>query len=108
MYGYTLDSGAPNQSFKTVVDGHRFDIDFHSAMGLLFATVKVDGEVVKTSGRCIEGQWIAPYQAYMPDECGNFMFVTRDEQYPEYSTFNTQCVLVYYTKEEMEAYENGD
>ena len=108
MYTYTLNPTSANQSFQTVVEGHRFDITFKTAMKMLFATVSIDDKVVKTSGRCIEGTWLVPYKSYLPADCGNFMFVTRDEQYPNHNDFNFSCVLVYYTKEEFEEYnKNG-
>ena len=108
MYAYPLNSRSPNQNFSTVVDGFTFDITLNTACDLLFATVKIDDKVVKTSGRCIEGQWMVPYSAYLPDGCGNFKFFTRDERYPAYDDFNVSCVLVYYSADEIkEAEESG-
>lgn len=107
MYSYTLDSSAPNQNFRTVVDGFTFDITLNTALDMLFATVDINGERVKTTCRCINGQFIVPYPAYLPDGCGNFLFYTKDENYPNYQNFNTTCMLIYLSDSEIKELQNG-
>lgn len=101
MYSFELDETSPNQNFSTTVDGVDFDITLNTANDLLFATVKVNGKIVSNGCRCIPNTWIVPYMAYLPSKCGNFKFLTRDEVYPRYSDFNTSCILVYYSSEEI-------
>ena len=102
MYSFELDPTSPNQQFSTVADGIDFEITLNTAGGLLFATVKANGKTVKTSGRCVNGQWLIPYMAYAPAGCGNFKFLMRDGEYPNYKNFNTTCILVYYAHDELE------
>ena len=101
MNSYTLNSTAANQKISTVIDGFRFDITIMSALGLMFATTAIDGVVVKTSCRCVNGQPIVPYDAYLPEGCGNFFFVTLDDCYPNHNDFNTNCIMVYLTANEI-------
>lgn len=101
MYTYLLDRNSPNQSFTTIVDGIEFDITLQTANDVLFATIKANGKIVKTSGRCVPGSWLIPYPAYAPEGCGNFMFLTRNNEYPNFKNFNTSCILIYASKEEM-------
>lgn len=102
MYVFELNNKAPNQRFSTVVDGFHFDIELHTAFDMLFATVSIDGVVIKTSVRCVPYGWLIPYAAYAPEGCGNFRFETRDDEYPAYKDFNTSCRLVYMSKAEIE------
>lgn len=107
MYAFPLNQSSPNQSFTTVVDGFTFDITLQTAFGILFATVDIDGVRVKTSCRCINQQWIVPYPAYLPEGCGNFMFLVNGEQYPNYGDFNSTCVLVYFSADEIKEMQNA-
>ena len=101
MYSFNLDTSKPNQRFSTVADGFQFDITLNTASDMLFATIAVDGVVAKTSVRCVPGGWLIPYMAYAPDGCGNFRFLTRNGEYPNYRNFNESCILVYYSAEEI-------
>lgn len=107
MYSYTLDSSSPNQNFSTVVDGFRFDITLNTAFDMLFATVDINGVRVKTTCRCINGQFIVPYAAYLPEGCGNFLFYTKDDNYPSYKNFNNTCFLVYLSADEIKEARSG-
>lgn len=102
MYSFDLDPTSPNQQFSTVADGINYEITLNTSDNLLYATVKANGTVLKNSGRCIGGRWLIPYIAYAPSGSGNFKFLTRDGEYPNYKNFNTTCILVYYTHDELE------
>lgn len=102
MYAYDLDSTKPNQSMSVTIDEHEFSIALQTAGDLIFATVDVDGKRVTTSNRVVPFGWLIPYPAYIPSDCGNFRFVCTTSDYPEFSRFNTGCILVYYSREEYD------
>lgn len=101
MYSFELDPESPNQQFSTIADGINFEITLNTANNLLFATIKANGKTLKESGRCIGNQWLIPYMAYAPEGCGNFKFITINDEYPNYKNFNASCILMYYTNEEL-------
>lgn len=90
----------PNQEFSLVHGGVEYDIRLHLFRDICYASVKVGGETVVESARCISHQWIIPSRAYA--KTGNFRFECSDRNdYPNYQNFGKLCFLRFYPNEEM-------
>lgn len=101
MTTFDLDPNAPNQQFTVVEQGHAIDITLQTSGELCFATIIIDEKKVITSLRCVNNQPLIPYRAYTPRNIGNLFFYCSSEDYPSFLNFNTSCMLVYLTPDEL-------
>jgi len=89
----------PNQTFSFSSGGVNYTITLKLADGIEYATVSAGDTVLCSGVRCVPREFIIPYE-YMT-KGGNFLWVCDDNQYPEYTKFNDQHVLLYLTDEEI-------
>lgn len=101
MVTFELDNTSPNQYFTIVESGHSIGIKLQTSYEMLFASVDIDEVAVSTSVRCVNNKPIIPYRAYAPKDIGNIFFYCSDDEYPDYKNFNSSCIIVYMTPEEM-------
>lgn len=66
----------------------------------MFADISRDGSVLLTGVRVLAGEPLIPYR-YLED--GNFIFITANDEMPFWSEFGNSQVLVYLSKEEIDA-----
>lgn len=91
----------PNQSFSITLDNQLFAISIKETNGCVAVSIDVNGVNVIENLRTVSGSPIIPakYQ-----EAGNFMFVTANQQVPDYLRFNVTQTLQYFTAAELTAF----
>lgn len=94
----------PNQSFSITLSGNLFQMVLRVTEGVMSASVGINGEAVIDNMRVVAGSAIIPSEY---EEAGNFMFVTQNQELPDYTQFNTTQVLLYYTAAELEAFRTA-
>ena len=90
----------PNQSLSIRLDSRRYEITVQATSGVIAATIARDGEMLVQGLRCAASTPLLPFQ-YMEDGVGNFVFLTKDEEYPDYTKFNSTHQLVYLSGAEL-------
>jgi len=89
----------PNQTTSMNVDGLAFGITINSAE-FMVADISIDDVIVSRSVRCLPARPLIPYP-YL--ENGNFYFITKDGEVPNWHKFGISQFLVYATPSEVEA-----
>ena len=105
MNQITVDA-IPNQKFTVQLDKVRYDITIKSINYVTICTIVRDGVTVCDNIRCLPNALLLPYLA-MENESGNFIWLTQDDEYPEYTQFGVTQYLMYLTADEMAAYRGG-
>jgi hypothetical protein len=85
----------PNQSISVTLEGVRYDIEIKDMGSVMAASITIDGEPVITGARCLVGVPLLPYK-YM--EQGNFIFVTDNNDFPDWRRFGDTQNLIYINK----------
>ncbi len=110
-YSISLNSSYANQEFDVQIDGldKEIHVKLHTAFDVTYMSVTVDNEPLGETGDdtvgfpflCFPNQKVIPY-AYMQEKLGgNFVFVTEDDNFPNYENFGTTCNLYFVTLDEM-------
>ena len=94
-----------NQSLNIVLDGNNYTIRLHACEdknSLVYGVTAVDivrNNIVIVSGmRAVCGTPLIPY-AYL--ENGNFIFVTQNDEYPNWNYFGINQFLIYASQAEL-------
>lgn len=93
----------PNQRFGVLLDGDRYELELKSCNGVMCATISRNDVLLVSGLRCVAGTPLLPYR-YL--ERGNFIFVTENEEYPDWMKFGATQSLVYVTAAEVEDARN--
>lgn len=95
----------PNQSFQITLDKVSYTINLRTinryGVEITLADVYANGELLKSSVRCVPGVPLIPYE-YLSVNGANFFWFCLNGDYPYYTNFNTTQSLCYGTKEELE------
>jgi hypothetical protein len=88
----------PNQSLTITLSGNIFDISIRACNGIMAVSLACNGVDIIDNVVAAAGSPIipAPYQ-----ENGNFMFLTSNNQLPNYERFTISQTLVYFTAAEL-------
>lgn len=90
----------PNQSFSILLDQTQYDIRIESTNNVMSFDIVRNNIAIVTGARSIAGFPIIPYK-YLED--GNFIILTMNEEYPDYTQFGITQSLIYASQAEIEA-----
>jgi hypothetical protein len=106
-------SNIPNQSFSIQLDGHQYDWVVRSInannmlnVGIMAVDIMRDNIPLVTGARATPLFPLLPYR-YLENNDGNFIFVTLNGQYPDYTQFGITQALIYVSQTELEAIRAG-
>jgi hypothetical protein len=88
----------PNQEFQALLDGNSWDITIRSTNGVMSLTLMLNGATVIENIRCVAGSLVIPSQY---EESGNFLFLTANNQLPDYTVFGTTQSFIYVSAAEL-------
>lgn len=88
-----------NQSLSIRLDNRRYDLSFKETNGVMSVSISRDQVAILTGARIVAGTPLIPYE-YL--ESGNFIFLTANDELPDYTKFKTTQNLVYYSAAEIE------
>lgn len=88
----------PNQRFGIRLDGDRYEIELKSCNNIMCVTILRNDILLVSGFRCVAGTPLLPYR-YL--ERGNFIFVTENDELPDYTKFGSTQSLVYITAQEI-------
>lgn len=89
----------PNQQLDIVLDSVSYRIKLRTIKGVMVADIERAGVTLINGTRCLANELIIPYR-YL--ESGNFIFVTKDYELPNYEQFGITQNLVFITASELE------
>lgn len=92
----------PVQQFNISVGGSIYDITFKSFKSLTFVDLLKDQNTLLSSSRVVPGIPLIPY-LYLEDGGGNFIFITKSEEYPIYEKFGVNQFLLFFSRQELDA-----
>lgn len=94
----------PNQTFTVQLDQIIYDFNIHTCgtgnAQIAAVTLSINNMEILTGERLVSNQLMIPYQ-YL--ENGNFVLITANEEYPNYTQFNVTQYLIYASNEELAA-----
>jgi hypothetical protein len=93
----------PNQEFQAVLDGNSWDFTIAATNGSMSMTLLLNGTIVVENVRCVAGAFVIPS---MYEESGNFLFLTADNQLPDYESFGATQSLIYAGPAEMATFHS--
>ena len=93
-------ASVPNQAITVTLDGTRWSLAFKDCAGVTCVDVARDSVPILSAVRALAGEPVIPYR-YL--QTGNFLFLTSDDQLPEYALFGVSQVLVYLSAAEIAA-----
>lgn len=89
----------PSQELNVTRDGDRYQITLKAdEYGDIIADIYRDDEPLLTGFFVVAGLPLIPYEHL---ENGNFIFVTDDDDHPNYEKFGSSQYLIYLTADEM-------
>jgi hypothetical protein len=88
----------PNQEFQAVLDGNSWDFIIRSTNGIMSTTLALNGAVVVQNARCVAGSFVIPSRY---EESGNFLFLTANNQLPDYTLFGSTQSVIYVSAAEL-------
>lgn len=88
----------PNQSFNIQLDNALYKIAVKCGGAFMFVDIIRNGEPIVLGMRAVTGAFLIPYK-YL--EIGNFIFTTRNEEYPTYVQFGVNQYLFYFSQTEL-------
>ncbi len=91
----------PNQSLSIRLDGRRYEITVQATSGVMSATIVRDGTMLVQGMQCGASVLLLPFR-YMEDNAGNFVFMTGNGEYPDYTKFDSTHELLYVSNAELE------
>lgn len=102
----------PSQTLSILLDGNNYDIRLHSCdstpqtFGTAIMTVSItrNGTLIVDNVRATPGFPIIGYPYLLE---GNFVIITRNDEYPNYNFFGINQYLIYASQAELEEIANG-
>lgn len=91
----------PNQSFSIQLGTSLFDIALKKTNGIMAMSISINGTLTIENLICAACSPIIPAR-YL--EVGNFMFLTANNQLPDYTQFGLSQQLLYFTTAELAAF----
>jgi hypothetical protein len=91
----------PNQEFQALLDGNSWDFTIRTTNGVASMTLALNGNTVVENARCVAGSLVIPAQY---EEAGNFLFLTANNQLPDYPLFGTTQSLIYASAVDLAAF----
>lgn len=88
----------PNQAFTIVLDNNEWSIRLKTAKNITCVSLTRNGIALLENTRALANKLIIPYR-YL--ESGNFLFITKNFQLPNYLEFGVTQSLVYVTAAEL-------
>ena len=93
-------SPIPRQSFSIRLEEDNYDIRIYLCNNIMAIDLVRNNEVLFTGMRLTAGYQIIPYE-YL--EKGNFVIITANDEYPDYTHFGIDQFLIYLTAAELAA-----
>lgn len=90
----------PNQSFSIQLDNQFYDISIYLTNNVMSLDLIRANEIIVTGARMVAG---TPLINYFYLENGNFVLLTANEEYPDYTQFGITQFLVFASEAELEA-----
>lgn len=87
-----------NQSLNIRLDNRLYGITVKEAAGVMAIDLVRDNVMLLQGQRLVSGSPVIPYQ-YL--ESGNFVFITLNDEYPEYPQFGAGQFLLYASADEV-------
>lgn len=87
-----------NQQFTVFLEGSNYDITLKATNDCMSVNLIRDGVVIIQGFRVVAGTPIIPFE-YL--ETGNFIFLTQNDDLPDYTKFNISQFLYYYSTAEL-------
>lgn len=94
----------PNQAFSVLLENVQYDFRIEVTNNVMAAEIFRNNELVISGQRIVAGFPIIPY-LYL--ENGNFVLLTMNEDYPDYTQFGITQFLIFANQAEIEAGLNG-
>jgi len=88
----------PNQQFQALLDGNSWNIVIRSTNGVMSTTLVLNGTTVIENARSVAGSLVIPSRY---EEAGNFLFLTANNELPDYTLFGTTQSFVYVSAAEL-------
>jgi hypothetical protein len=88
----------PNQEFQAVLDANTWGFTIRSTNGVMSITLVLNGTTLIQNLRCVVGSFVIPSQY---EESGNFLFLTSDNDLPDYTQFGTTQSFIYVSAAEL-------
>ena len=93
----------PKQNLSIVLGGNLFDLNVILTQNVMSMDIVSETAGVNVLGqRCLAGQLVIPFQS-MEMGAGNFMFLTADDELPDYEQFNGTQLLFWASNDELAA-----
>lgn len=89
----------PNQSLSINVDGNRWDLRIKVATNSMVIDISLNDQVIILGQRITVGWPVIPYD-YLATE-GNFIFLTENEEMPDWNMFGITQQLLYVSPGEL-------
>ena len=93
----------PNQEFSITLNGNVYDIGIGATAGVMSVSISLNGTLLVESLHAAACAPLIPAE-YLEDGDGNFMFLTANNQLPNYTQFNVTQSLLYFSAAELAAY----
>lgn len=91
----------PNQRLGIRLAGSRYEIELKQTGQVMSVTIIRDGVTLISGFRCVAGSPLIPYP-YLATS-GNFMFLTENDELPNWRLFGSTQTLVFASAAELEA-----
>lgn len=88
-----------NQSLNIVLDGNNYTIRLHACREIMAVDIIRNNIVIVSGMRAVAGTPLLPY-SYLED--GNFIFVTQNDEYPNWPYFGINQFLIYASQAELD------
>lgn len=97
-------SALPRQSFSIQLGQNLYDIAISACQDIMAVDIVKNGVAIVSGQRAVAGYPIIPYE-YLED--GNFLILTANEDYPDYTEFGITQTLMYITQTELATLRAG-
>ncbi len=94
----------PNQLLSVVLDNDYYDLELNFCNSVMSCNITRNNTILQTGIRVVSGYPILPYRY---QENGNFIFLTRDQEYPDYTQFGVTQFLIYYSQAEIDGFSSS-
>jgi hypothetical protein len=91
----------PNQSLSILLGESQWDIRIKAAGNIMAFDISENNVPIVTGQRAVAGYPIIPYE-YLED--GNFVLLTMNDEYPDYTQFGVTQSLIYTSETELETF----
>lgn len=93
-------ASAPAQAFTLTIDGVRWGVAIKEARGVMCADISRNSEILLSGMRVLAGEVVIPYR-YL--QTANFLFLTAQNELPNWRQFGVSQLLVYLSAGETAA-----